>query len=364
MTDKVFGVMGEVMKVNPWDVVILIPSLNPDEKLLFLLQELFDMGFLWIVVVDDGSTPECGDIFRRAGELGCIVEHHGENIGKGAAIKTALKVAALRHGGRNGYITADGDGQHLAKDIRRVAEALVQHPDSLILGVRDFNRSGKAVPWRSRFGNRVTSVFFWLVNGFACPDTQTGLRGIPAGLTKLALFAEGERYEYEMNFLMDAVRRCEVRFVEIDTIYDEQNKSSHFRPVADSIRIYGRFLRFAFSSLAGALVDYLLFCLLLVVFAFSQTKTVFLATAVARICSGIFNFLLNRYFSFRSREPAGQEIFRYILLFLGQMLASAGFVSVLALSPVPVTLAKVIVDTALFFISFRIQKNWIFAGGE
>lgn len=356
--------MGEVMKVNPLDVVILIPSLNPDEKLLFLLQELFDMGFLWIVVVDDGSTPECGDAFRRAEALGCIVEHHGENIGKGAAIKTALKAAAFRCGCGNGYITVDGDGQHLAKDVLRVAEALVQHPDSLVLGVRDFKRLGKAVPWRSRFGNRVTSAFFRLVNGIACPDTQTGLRGIPTWLVGTALSAEGNRYEYEMNFLMDVVHRCEVLFVEIETVYDERNKSSHFRPVADSIRIYGKFLKFAFSSLAGALVDYLLFCLLLVVFAFSQTKTVFLATFAARTVSGIFNFLLNRYFSFRSREPAGQEAIRYMLLFLGQMLASAGLVSFLALFSVPVTLAKVIVDTVLFFISFRIQKNWVFAGGE
>ncbi len=355
--------MGEVMKVNPLDVVILIPSLNPDEKLLLLLQELFEMGFLWIFVVDDGSTPECGNVFRQAEAFGCIVEHHRENLGKGTAIKTALKAAAFRCGSRSGYITADGDGQHLAKDILHVAEALVQHPESMVLGVRDFSGPGKAVPWRSRFGNRVTSVFFRLVNGIDCPDTQTGLRGIPAGLVGLALSVEGNRYEYEMNFLMDAVRRCKVRFVEIETVYDERNQNSHFRPIADSIRIYGRFLKFAFSSLAGAAVDYLLFCLLLPFFAFSQTKTVFLATAVARTGSGIFNFLLNRYYSFGSREPAGQEAFRYMLLFLGQMLASAGLVSLLALFQVPVLLAKVIVDTVLFFISFRIQKNWVFAGG-
>ena len=95
--------MGEVMKVNPLDVVILIPSLNPDEKLLLLLQELFEMGFLWIVVVDDGSTPECGNVFRQAEAFGCIVEHHRENLGKGTAIKTALKAAAFRCGCRSGW---------------------------------------------------------------------------------------------------------------------------------------------------------------------------------------------------------------------------------------------------------------------
>ena len=229
--------------MNPLDAVILIPSFNPDEKLLLLLRELLTIGFLWIIVVDDGSAMECEDIFQQAEALGCVVKHHEKNMGKGAAIKTALKTAALSYGCRNGYITADGDGQHLAKDVLRVAKMLAQYPDSLILGVRDFSSLRKAMPWRNWFGNRVTSIFFRLANGKVCPDTQTGLRGIPAGLMEFALSVKGERYEYEMNFLMDAVRRCEIRFVEIETVYYKKNEDSHFRLMADSIRIYGSLLR-------------------------------------------------------------------------------------------------------------------------
>jgi len=384
--------------MNSLEAVIIIPSFKPDEKMLCLVRELLAAGFARIVVVDDGSGTEYEDIFRRAEELGCILERHEKNFGKGAAIKTALR-AVVSQGSRKqgegvfqekisgnggncghrgstsreeregkggsdcpGYITADADGQHLVKDILRVAEALVQHPEALILGSRDF--SGKDVPPRSRFGNRVTSVLFRLISGVACSDTQTGLRGIPAGLLELALSEEGERYEYEMNFLMDAARKVPFYAVPIETVYEEKNRTSHFRPIADSLRVYGRFVRFALASIAGAVVDYLLFSLLTPVLAFAQTETIFLATAIARVGSGMVNFGLNRYFSFRSRMPAGREVVRYAILFLGQMWVSAGLVSLLAQLQFPILGAKVIVDTILFFFSFRIQKNWVFAGGE
>ena len=309
-------------------------------------------------MVDDGSTAESADVFKSAEEMGCFLVRHEKNLGKGAAIKTALKTAYAKCGCPNGCITADADGQHLARDIRHVAEMMGRYPDSLVLGMRDFG--SKDVPKRSMFGNRVTSVFFRMVNGMSCPDTQTGLRGIPESLLKLAMSEEGDRYEYEMNFLMDAVHLASVKYVPIDTIYEDNNRISHFRPVADSCLVYGRFLKFFASSLSGAAVDYLLFYILMLLPANSHTQKIFIATCLARIGSGIVNYLLNRYWSFRSRMPAGMEIIRYFILFFCQMFVSACLVSIIALSAVPAIAAKIITDTVLFFISFRIQKNWVF----
>lgn len=187
-------------------IVILIPSLNPDEHLLKLLGKLKQTGIEDIIVIDDGSEESCSGVFRQVKALGCLTVSHFENRGKGAALKTGIRCAIQKFGKGNAYITADADGQHLPEDICRVAQTLQQHPDSLILGVREFHR--KEVPWKSRWGNQITSVFFRLTNGISCPDTQTGLRGIPPCLEQLALLEEGERYEYEMNFLVDAVKKC------------------------------------------------------------------------------------------------------------------------------------------------------------
>lgn len=342
--------------------VVLIPSLNPNRKLIHLIEELKREGFSKIFVVDDGSGAEYAGIFKRVKELDCFLIRHEKNLGKGAAIKTALKMAMAKGDGTNGFITVDADGQHLPKDIRHVAEVMELHPEALVLGVRDFK--SKNVPLRSVLGNRITTVFFRLINGVDCPDTQTGLRGIPNNLVKLALLEEGNRYEYEMNFLIDAVHIAPVQYVPIETVYEDNNRESHFRPIADSCRVYGRFMRFTVASLSGAAVDYLLFCTLVSFLSFSQAKMIFAATVFARVGSGIVNYLLNHYWSFRSRMSMGRELVRYFILFFGQMLASAGLVSVLSFLPIPVVLSKLLVDTALFFISFRIQKDWVFRQEE
>ena len=110
-------------------------------------------------------------------------------------------------------------------------------------------------------------------------------------------------------------------------------------------------------------MDCVLFEVFSLLLLFAQTEKIILATIMARVCSGIVNFGLNRRYSFRSRMPVGREIVRYGILFLGQMAASAVLVSMLAYL-LPALLAKVIVDTILFFLSFRIQKNWVFAADK
>lgn len=344
--------------MDAWRQTILIPALNPGASFEGLLWELAASGFTRIVVVDDGSAEEYRHLFRRAEDMGCVVVRHEKNQGKGAAIKTGLLSAAECFDISAGVITVDADGQHLPRDVQRIAMAMENHPCSLVLGTREF--SGDDVPARSRFGNTVTALFFKAVTGVACSDTQTGLRGIPANLFQMAMQTEGSRYEYEMNFLMDAAKVVSIESVPITTVYEDGNSSSHFRPIADSARVYGRFLRFAAASLAGALVDIGLFALLGLVFSFEKAGTIFAATAAARVVSGLANFFINRHFSFKSRMRVGGEAVRYGILFIAQMLASAALVSLLSALPAATVVLKIAVDTVLFFISFRIQNNWVF----
>ena len=180
----------DAQKVPIQNTIVLIPALNPDARLVRLIQGLQEEGLAHIIVVDDGSTSNYRGIFDEVKKMGCDVVHHEQNHGKGAAIKTALETAAAKYGSW-GFITVDADGQHLPKDVRRISEVMEQQPASLVLGVRDFSQ--KHVPTRSRLGNRITSLFFRLVTGVSCPDTQTGLRGIPQNLLSLARSEEGER---------------------------------------------------------------------------------------------------------------------------------------------------------------------------
>ena len=218
---------------------VIIPALNPPESLVEYVRTLLDRGIDRVIVVDDGSDAKAADVFGRlSGMDRCTVLAHPANWGKGRALKTAFAYV-LRNGEERwaGVVTADADGQHHPDDVCQVAAALSREENALILGVRNFDESH--VPWRSQFGNRLTSrLIHWLL-GAEIDDTQTGLRGIPkrhlAWMTEL----KGERFEYEMNMLVNAIRmRLQIRQVPIQTLYFQKNAGSHYRALVDSLRIF------------------------------------------------------------------------------------------------------------------------------
>jgi len=341
---------------------VLIPAYQPGAALPHLVRQLKETGFQHILIVDDGSGEEYQRIFHVAELWGAHVIHHEINRGKGAALRTGIEKATILYPEDTGIITADADGQHLPKDILKVSEALSEDPSSLILGVRNFD--GKDVPWRSRFGNRVTGTFFRLSSGIKVSDTQTGLRGFSYDLCEEMLKIEGNRYEYEMHMLEDLAGLVPFREVPIKTVYENNNAGSHFRPVADSVRVYGRPLKFILSSLSGSLVDILIFWLLLLILPLTEAAAITTATIIARLFSGVENFLVNHYFCFRSSLDLRTTGLRYSILFFSQMALSAVLVNLLAAVLPAAVIAKILVDTALFFLSYQVQKHWVFRRKE
>ena len=350
--------------------VILIPTLNPDSKLVSYIQELMEKGFEHIIVVNDGSREECDPIFEHLQDMGCVVLEHAVNCGKGRALKDGFNVFLRRFGEDrdiNGIITVDSDGQHLVKDVVRMDIRLSEigrENDVLLLGMRNFNKSD--IPLKSSFGNKITSVLFRLLYGKSIHDTQTGLRGFTTHVLESFLELKGERFEYETAMLIEAVRKeiC-MEELPIETVYLDNNSETHFRPFHDSAIIYGilfgEFFRYTFSALSASVIDILLFHILS-----SQipgTIGIWAATALARLVSSIYNYSVNRKVVFASQEKVGRTLWRYYGLCVLQGACSAGLVSLLVLLlPVPGTLCKIVVDTLLFLISYRIQRRFVFAG--
>jgi glycosyltransferase involved in cell wall biosynthesis len=223
--------------------VVCIPAYKPDHRLLDLVEALENVGLIRIVLADDGSGSEYTPVFCRAEEMGCTIVHHAHNMGKGAALRTGIEKAVHQFGKDINVITADADGQHLAQDIVRIADAMDTYPDHLVLGVRDFDKEN--VPPKSRMGNRITSAFFKAATGVSCNDTQTGLRAVPAQFLEQFTEIEGERFEYETNMLLQ-MKRLGIRFVEqpIETVYDKEEYSSHYNALKDSWRIFKVMARF------------------------------------------------------------------------------------------------------------------------
>ena len=350
-------------------VSIVIPSYNPDEKLETVVSGLIGRGFDDIIVINDGSKSECAGFFEKAAEHPQVtLLTHPENRGKGAALKTAFAFFAENRPDRVGAVTADGDAQHSTDDICSVAEALCETPDTFIIGARDF--SLPQVPGRSRFGNNMTSFVFRTGVGMKITDTQSGLRGIPASSMEIMSAIKGDRYEYETNALL-ALKKNSIpyRAIPISTVYIDENATSHFRVIRDSVRIYANILKYAASSLICFGVDALIFFILSQIFKPDPDGWLIPVFVVsARAVSSALNYTLNRRVVFGS-EKSGRSVLRYYTLVVIQVALSAAFTKLLAMLfgatlPILQTLIKILVDTVLFFASYNVQKKWVFAKKE
>ncbi len=354
--------------------IALIPAYEPGDKLISLAAELKERGFD-IVVVDDGSGSGYRDIFEEISQQATVLTH-AQNRGKGAALRTGMtyinKYMAYNESvmgasgtevvsGRDAVIvTVDADGQHLPDDVPRVAEISDQRRDALVLGSRALKED---VPVRSRFGNTVTRHVYSMATGVRVHDTQTGLRAFRRSLIPRLLEIEGDRYEYEINMLMQlAAEGVPIIEERIETVYEDNNSGSHFRTLRDSFRVYKEKLKFSASSLASFAIDYCMYAVLLAATgAAGIAGSLVISNIGARLVSGTANYMMNRKLVFRSRAGLAKSAAQYFLL--------AAFIlagNTIVLSTLAGTLgmnrfaAKLITEVIFFAISWTVQRYVIF----
>lgn len=333
---------------------IIIPAFQPDKRVLKLIQEIQTNSDYGIILVNDGSDPKCKPIFEDAVTAGCTVLHHEVNQGKGAALRTAFQYLYDNHVS-DGFICADCDGQHTWRDIKKIAGEVPTHPSSIILGCRKF--VGK-VPLKSMFGNKLTRSIFSIITGNKISDTQTGLRGFTASMLPWLIQLKGNRYEYEMNQLLEA-KKAGFNFncIPIETIYENNNEGSHFNPIKDSIRIYLPIMKFSLSSLTCAALDFGLLFLLKCI-----TDNLLLAVVGARVVSSLTNYALNRNLVFNTGTGSkSNTLIKYYLLVVVILCFNYLFMSLfnetLGLS---LFISKLLTEGVLFTFSYTIQHKVIF----
>ena len=355
-------------------ISVVLPSLDPDEKLIAVVDGLLEYGFSDIILVNDGSKPENLHYFTdlAAAHPEIHLLHHEVNKGKGAALKNAFRWFLENRPDGFGVVTVDGDNQHHPADTKACSEHMLA-TGNCVLGCRDFNQDD--VPPRSRFGNKTTSMVFKIFVGMTISDTQTGLRALPRTALETLVNVYGDRFEYETNMLL-AFKTYGIAFdeVKIRTVYIEENKSSHFRTFTDSWRIYklilAHFFRYTVSSLISAVVDTAAYSLLTGILG-SILKG-FALTAVAgvsaRVISSLLNFFMNQKLVFKTNADTGKAMLKYYALAIPQMAAQVlltqGVYALLNISDTATglrTLWYAIVMTVLYFLSYVIQQRWVFA---
>ena len=357
------------------NIILIIPTYEPDEKLIKTVRAMHAEGFEKILLVNDGSGPAYDCIFDRLSQEfpNDTILSHEKNLGKGRALKTAFSYVNENLKGILGAVTADGDGQHEAGDVMRVAKRLSENNDSVIIGCRDFENA--QVPGKSKAGHGLVSGILGRLFNISASDSQSGLRGIPFKyLEKFATEIEGERFEYEtVMFIYMKNEGIPFEEIKIKAVYEDGNKSTHYRALADPLRVGRSIFRQVpiakqlLSSLVCAVVDIGLFRLFDAVLPENESNTavhLFFATAIARVISAVLNYSINRLYVFRSRAGVASSFVKYAMLAAVQMtlswLGTTGVTMLTGATGLPRTLLKFSVDICLFFLSYFVQKKWVF----
>ncbi|MDR1736843.1 MAG: bifunctional glycosyltransferase family 2/GtrA family protein [Oscillospiraceae bacterium] len=359
-------------------MTILIPAYEPDNRMTALLRRIRESCDFKILIVDDGSGPDYRRLFEEAQALGCTVLTQERNMGKGAALRRGFKwLTEEGEDGKpretRGVVCADCDGQHTVPDILRVAEKALENPGAMVLGKRDFSfgrgpdGAPRAVPKRSMLGNTVTRKAFALVAGVQVYDANTGLRAYTADMLGYLCEVPGDRFEYEMNLLVYSGRDgIEVIEIPIETVYEIDTHTSHFRTVRDTIRVSAALLRFCVSSAIAFLADtglYFLFLALFAPYGLGRDASLLLAVMLARVISAHLNFYLNMRFVFRGGGRASYP--KYIAL-AGVIMAANYGIQLLFITALgwPVAAVKFITEALLFSASFLAQRMFVFKRGR
>lgn len=342
------------------DTVILIPAYKPTSALLETAASLSEAGCS-VLVVDDGSGEAYAETFQKAASIrGVTVIHQNPNQGKGAAIKQGIRYVVQNCPACAYIVTADADGQHTTQDILALSQELHKQ-GGFVIGARQFEGQ---VPLRSRFGNSITKLVFMVAAGKKCSDTQTGLRGFSRDLFSFMQNIKGDRYEYEMNVLMQCAQGdIEIREIPIKTVYENNNEGSHFRTVVDSVRIYwiilfySTLVRYGLSAVFCFLLD---FSALSILEHFIQ-KPIALPTLLARCISSPINYLINRKIVFNSNANKATSFLSYLALAACVIGVKMGLMTLLVdLLGWHYALSNILIEVVVFISNFLIQKLVIF----
>ena len=335
--------------------IALIPSYEPDTALLKVVNELLENSFT-VVVVNDGSNSSFDEIFNQLPKEVHYLSYE-TNQGKGHALKHGFSYIKDHFDAESIVVTLDSDGQHRVCDAIKICD-VCQEVGGVVLGSRYF---GKGTPRKSRFGNFMARLSFLISTRHKLYDTQTGLRAFDYSLLERLIGIKGERYEYEMNVLLDAVRHnIPLKEERIETIYINDNAGTHYSAFKDTMRIMKEVIKFSISSLIGFLVDYAAFTLLTLI-PCSWEHWTLACNVIARVISASVNFTINYRLVFRSKEKLWVAIIKYAMLAVFILGCNTALLWLLVeKASMNKYLAKVLVEITMFITSWLVQRLFVF----
>lgn len=353
------------------NAVIVIPALNPPSSFVSYAEALRREGFSRIVVVNDGSRTDKLPVFFKLKRLGVTVVDHPHNRGQGAALRTGFQYY-LDHfqGQSDGVITLNADRQIPPSDVIRIASSLhnEQAMGSFALVVGTRNLEGKNVTDYDYNMGGVMKLLYHMLMGVRLNDPLSGVFGIPDLRVRQCLEIGSDGYAYATSMTMSFEK---IGFLQVPVSYAnyEEGVEPAFRKIPDTIRIlytiFKKFIVYSITSVGASILDVIMFGIFHSITFRGNPMAIIYSTICARVISASVNYLLTKHFVFHFKSDSAQETTKsagaFFVLTAMQCICSALIVSAMKMllggSAVGI---KVIVDTTLFFVSYKIQHKYIF----
>lgn len=147
--------------VSKDEVTVVVPTLNEEEAIGLVLDELKELDFENVLVVDGYSKDRTADVARERGTK--VIDQRGE--GKAGALRTAIAEVETPY-----ILVMDGDHTYDPRDAEKILTHIPGHDQ--IIGMRTDKEN---VPWSHRLGNRIINFFFGVLMGQRLSDACSGM---------------------------------------------------------------------------------------------------------------------------------------------------------------------------------------------
>lgn len=215
-------------------VLVSIPAYNEEKRVGEIVRKCLATG-ADVCIIDDGSTDATS---IQAQKAGASIIKHEHNLGKGTAIRSALKV--LVDSRYQFLILMDADGQHDPSLIPAFIQRAITARAELLLGNR--MQCTEKMPIVRKWTNQFMS---WLISCLVhqyVPDSQCGYRLLTRTFVE-KFHPTTNRFDLESEMLIQAGRLgFKIDSIPISTIYE--GPSSHIHPFWDTLRFVKLILKY------------------------------------------------------------------------------------------------------------------------
>ena len=197
------------------EIAVLMPAYDEAGRLARTLGELAGSG-VTVFLVDDGSTVPIDGASLPDG-IRIVLARHPVNLGQGAALETARRLALdprfAPEGGFDAYVTMDSDGQHRAEDVIALARAIEAGAD---IALGDRFAGGSEVPASRRALLALARLFERMTTGLRLSDAHNGLRAFgPRAIGAVRIRQNRMAHATELTRRISRASRRGLRLVEV-----------------------------------------------------------------------------------------------------------------------------------------------------